>query len=86
MAERGHCIGTRAEDEALHGDCPYCAYCEAGIDRTPETGGRTFIHVLTRGVGGQMLKWRPCGRNPKAEPDNRPAEVIIREDRDAWPH
>ena len=63
----------------------HCAYCNAGIDRTAETGGLTFIHILTRGAGGQMLKWRPCGRNPKIETDNRPSETIVREQRDAWP-
>ncbi len=40
----------------------HCAYCEAGLDRTAETGGKTFIHILTRGAGGQMLKWHPCTR------------------------
>lgn len=39
---------------------PHCAYCGAGLDRTAETGGKTFIHILTRGAGGQILKWHPC--------------------------
>lgn len=28
----------------------------------------------------------PDNQPKKQEPDNRPAEVIIREDRDSWPH
>lgn len=39
---------------------PHCPYCNAGLDRTAETGGRTFIHILTRGAEGQILKWHPC--------------------------
>lgn len=42
---------------------PHCAYCSAGLERTAETGGQTFIHVLTRGAGGQILKWHPCTRS-----------------------
>lgn len=42
---------------------PHCAYCKAGFDRTAETGGVTFIHILTRGAGGQILKWHPCTRS-----------------------
>lgn len=41
----------------------HCAYCKAGLDRTAETGGLTFIHILTRGADGQILKWRPCNRS-----------------------
>lgn len=40
----------------------HCAYCKAGLDRHAETGGQTFIHILTRGADGQVLKWRPCTR------------------------
>lgn len=38
----------------------HCAYCKAGLDRTAETGGVTFIHILTRDADGRILKSRPC--------------------------
>ena len=40
-----------------------CSYCDAGHDRTAETGGKTFFHVLKRGAGGQILNWQPCTRS-----------------------
>jgi hypothetical protein len=40
----------------------HCPYCAAGLDRTAETGGLTFIHVLTRDEHGRIERSRPCTR------------------------
>lgn len=63
-------MGEAAEDELYRAEvydgfpptkrAPHCAYCNAGFDRTAGTGGQKFIHVLTRGAGGQILKWHLC--------------------------